>query len=217
MNVWIELKRYGAPRIRNIELSRVRGIDRVRVEGPVRRHSPLVVTALSRLLECETLFQLGPDMGDTVWLLAHNLPGATIFVLDEGSVPTDQPAPGPAGRVYQLSRRERGLPLDETQDDARITQLAGDSATFDFLPYSGRADLVYIEGSRRPDQVRSDTEAAFGLLSELGTIVWDGYSGDAGVYAYLNELAPSLDRPIYHILNTRLALYSRWDIVIPDD
>ena len=26
-------------------------------------------------------------------------------------------------------------------------------------------------------------------------------------------LAPALDRPIYHLAGTRLALYSRWDIV----
>jgi hypothetical protein len=64
--------------------------------------------------------------------------------------------------------------------------------------------------------MRPDTEAAFGLLSELGTIVWDGYSGDAGVYAYLNELAPSIDGPLFHILGTRLVFYSRWDIVMPD-
>ena len=215
MNLWIELKRYGAPRIRNIEPSRIRGIDRVRVDGPVRRHSPLVVAALARLLECETIFQLGPDHGDTAWLLAHNLPNARVFVLDEGIV-APHPAPGPTDRVYQLPGRDHGFSLDATPDAGRITQLHGDSATFDFLKYTGSADLVYIEGSRRPDQVRSDTEASFGLLSELGTIVWDGYSGDAGVYAYLNELAPSLDRPIYHILNTRLALYSRWDIVTPD-
>jgi hypothetical protein len=216
MNLWIELKRYGAPRIRNIEPSRIRGIDRVRVDGPVRRHSPLVVAALARLLECETIFQLGPDNGDTAWLLAHNLPNARVFVLDERIVAPNQPAPGPTDRVYQLPGRDHGFSLDAAPAAGRITQLHGDSATFDFLPYTGSADLVYIEGSRRPDQVRSDTEASFGLLSELGTIVWDGYSGDAGVYAYLNELAPSLDRPIYHILNTRLALYSRWDIVIPD-
>jgi hypothetical protein len=215
-NVWIEMKRYGAPRVRNIELSRVKGIDRVRVDGPVWRHSPLVVTALSRLLECETLFQLGPDMGDTAWLLAHNLPTARIFVLAEGIAPAEQPTPGPTDRVYHLPRRDRDVSPESISDASRITQLAGDSATFNFLPYSGSADLVYIEGTRRPEQVTSDTEAAFGLLSELGTIVWDGYSGDPSLYAYLNELAPSLDRPIYHILDTRLALYSRWDIVTPD-
>jgi hypothetical protein len=214
MNLWIDLKRYGARRVRNVELSRIRGIDRTRVDGPVRRHSPLVVTALSVLLECETVFEIGPDTGDTAWLLAHNLPSARIFMLEEGSEATDQAKPGRSDQLYHLSRGDRGVRPDA--EASRITRLSGDSASFDFLAYSGTFDLVYIEGSHRYPSVRSDTEAAFGLLAELGTIVWDGYSGDPGVYAYLNDLAPSLDRPIFHLLGTRLAMYSRWDTVLPE-
>ena len=191
-NVWIELKRYGAPRVRNVELSQLRGIDRVRVAGPVRRHSPLVLTALAMLLECETVFELGPDTGDAAALLAHNLPHARIFLLDDDGDRPRQP------------------------DTGRITHLSGDSFTTDLLPYSGTIDLVYIEGSGRYSHLGSDTEAAFGLLSELGSIVWDGYAGDPGVYAYLNQLEPTLDRPVFHLLGTRLALYSRWDILVDE-
>jgi hypothetical protein len=209
-NLWIELKRYAAPRVSNVEVSRIRGIDRVSVDGPVRRHSPLILTALSKLLECETVFELGPDTGGTTGLLAHNLPKAQIFLLDDGAEPHGQL--GPVDRLYHLPQG-----LDATAKPGRVTYLSGDSFTFDFLPYSGTADLVYIEGSRRHSHIESDTEAAFGLLSELGTIVWDGYSGDPGVYAYLNDLAPSLDRPLFHILGTRLALYSRWDVVLEDE
>ena len=214
-NLWIELKRYGAPRVRNVKLSRLRGIDRVRVDGPIRRYSPLVATALSMLLECETVFHLGPDTGDTVWLLAHNIPNVRVFLLDEETDSAEQAEPGPTERVYRLSTRDRAL-RDAISDASRITHLPGDSSTFDFLDYSGTADLVYIEGSRRHARVRSDTEAAFGLLSELGTIVWDGYLEDPSLYAYLNELAPTLDRPLFHIVGTRLALYSRWNVVLPE-
>lgn len=215
-NLWIELKCYGARRVRNIALSRIRGIDRVRVDGPVRRHSPLVVTALATLLDAEIVFGLGPDRGDTAWLLAHNLPNAGIFWLDDGLEPSTQAKIGLTDRVYRLSGGDHGLRTDATPEASRITRLRGDSTTFDFLGHSGTADLVYIEASRRYAYIKSDTEAAFGLLSELGSIIWDGYSGDPDVYAYLNQLAPELDRPILHILGTRLALYSRWDIAMPD-
>jgi hypothetical protein len=213
-DLWIELKRHGAPRVSNIELSQVRGIDRVHVDGPVRRHSPLVLTALSMLLECETVFELGPDMSGTTGLLVHNLPSAQVFLLDEIAKPPGQAKPEPTDRLYHLPRETLAGRLDANTEAGRVTHLSGDSFAFDFQPYSGTVDLVYIEGSRRYSHIESDTEAAFGLLSELGTIVWDGYSGDPGVYAYLNRLAPSLDRPVFHILGTRLALYSRWDIVI---
>jgi hypothetical protein len=215
-NIWIELKRYGAREIPNIELSRIRGIDRVHVDGPVRRHSPMVVTALSILLESETVFEFGPDTGDTASLLARNLANANIYRVDEGAESPKQANAPPANPAYPVSREDNDPRHDAVPPASRITRLTGDSTSFDVRPYSGTADLVYIEGSRRHARIRSDTEAAFGLLSELGTVVWDGYLGDAGVYAYLNELAPSLDGPLFHILGTRLVFYSRWDIVIPD-
>ena len=76
---------------------------------------------------------------------------------------------------------------------------------------------MLIDAKDAAGDIRSETDAAFSLLSELGTIVWDNYSHSADAYAYLNTLAPALDRPVFHILGTRLALYSRWDIVRPED
>ena len=215
-NLWMELKCFGAPRVRSIALSRIRGIDRVQVEGPVRRHSPLVVTALASLLQSETVFEFGPDTGDTAWLLAHNLPNARLFWLDDGLRPSEDARPEQIDRVPHHLQEHLGLRTDATPQASVITRLSGRSASFDFRPYSGTADLVYIEASHRDAYMASDTDAAFGLLSDLGSIIWDGYIGDPGVYAYLNELAPKLDRPIYHILGTRLAFYSRWDIVVPE-
>ena len=47
------------------------------------------------------------------------------------------------------------------------------------------------------------------MLSTSGTIVWDDYTHYPGIFAYLHELAPTLERPIYHLVGTRLAVYSR--------
>lgn len=208
-DLWIELKVYAARHIREIALQEIKGFDAVRVDGPVTRHSPLVVTALARLLQSDTLFEFGPDSANTVPLLAHNLPNAQIFWLDDGHA---KPSTVPAARegVYRFPRNGD---WDDKTESSRITKLAGDSTTFDLLPYSGTADVVYIESSTRCDKLRADTDAAFGLLSELGCIVWDGYTGNSCVYARLNELAREFDRPVYHIRGTRLAVYSRWDIV----
>jgi hypothetical protein len=138
-NLWIELRRFGAPNVRNIELSGIRDIQSVRVEGPVIRHSALIVSALSTLLECERIFDIGTSEGETSWLLAHNHPKARIYTFDaESSAP-------PAVR-----RR-----FHETIEASRITELRGDSATFDFSPYSGVIDLVHIDASRLQPAVRA--------------------------------------------------------------
>ena len=196
-NVWVELKRFGARNVRAVDLSRIRGIHRVNVEGPVVRHGALVVSALATLLECERIFEFGTSDGETSRLLAHNLPAAEIFGFDGSPDAT----------------RAAGT-TTPTASATRTGRLYGDSETFDFSPYSGSIDLVHIDGSGRMDSLRADSDAAFGMLSELGSIIWYGYSYQPAVYAFLNKLAPDLDRPIYHLLGTRLALYSRWDIVV---
>jgi hypothetical protein len=148
-------------------------------------------------------------------LLAHNLPSARIYSLD-----TAWPeAPARTGRTNESERSptwERSTSFSGTPEAASITRLYGNSATFDFSPYRGSIDLVYVDASHGASCVRCDTEAALRMLSELGTIVWHDYT-HTRLYAYLNELAPSLDRPIFHILDTSLALYSRWQVVLPDD
>jgi hypothetical protein len=196
-NVWVELKRFAAQNVRTVELTRIRGIHRVNVDGPVVPHGSLIVSALAALLECERVFDFGTSDGETSRLLAHNLPGAEIYSFE----------------TTPLARRDGagGIP---TASGSAITRLYGNSETFNFSPYSGSVDLVHIDGAGRAGSLSPDSDAAFGMLSELGSIIWYGYSYQPAVYAFLNKLAPVLDRPIYHLLGTRLALYSRWDIVV---
>jgi predicted O-methyltransferase YrrM len=198
-SLWVEAKRFGARNVRTIELSRVRGIDQIYVDGPVIRHGMLVLSALAALLECESIFEFGSVDALTPALLAHNLATARIYTFDRPDETRSWP------------RASRDSP------DPKITRLSGDSASYDFSPYSGKVDLVHIDGSNRPTSLAADTEAAFGMLSELGSIVWYGFTYHPALYAFLERLAPSLDRPIHHLAGTRLALYSRWDVVVPDE
>jgi predicted O-methyltransferase YrrM len=212
--LWIEVKRFSAPHVVSIEAADVAGLDQVRVDGHVMRHSPLVLCALAQLLACRSIFEIGTFRGDTSWLLAHNLPHARLFTLDLPGPESAQQARLEITDVDEYFQTwERGARFRDTPEGMRITRLAGDSATFDFSPYRGAMDLVYIDASHSYSYVRADTEAALGMLSPTGTIVWDDYTYYPGIYAYLNELAPTLDRPTYHLLGTRLAVYSRRDLL----
>jgi predicted O-methyltransferase YrrM len=215
--VWIELKRFSAPHIRNVPVSEVIGLQNVLITGPSWRPSTLVLAALSRALECQTIFEIGTERGETTWLLARNNPTARVLTLD---------LPGPAAMATArleltdpgyFQSWNRGVAFAGTPEARQITQLYGDSAVFDFSPYAGLVDLVFIDGSHSYSYVRSDTEAALGMLSPTGTIVWDDYTHYPGIYAYLNSLSPQLDRPILHILPTRLAVYSRKSILCAKD
>jgi len=213
-DIWIDLKRHSASAVKNLSLEQIRGIDGISVEGAVAQPERLVVCALAKLLECERLFEFGTFRGETAWLLAHNLPQARVYTLDLGS------AERAARARFELTDPEyfldwqRGTRFRGTPEESRITQLVGDSAAFDSEPFRSNIDLVFVDASHSYSYVRSDTEAALEMLTRFGTIVWDDYTFYSGIYAYLNELAPSLDAPIYHLLGTRLAVYSRWPIAL---
>jgi predicted O-methyltransferase YrrM len=206
-HIWIELKRYAAPGVVAVDLAEIPGVEDLTVEGPVWRHDPLILAAIARIVDARAIFEFGTFLGETAWLLAHNAPRAHVHTLD---------LPGPQALEelrYQPTDPEyfedwtRATRFAGTPEESRITRLYGDSATFDFSPYRGRMDLVYIDASHSYDYVRSDSEAALSMLSPEGTIVWDDYTYYPGVYRFLNELAEG-GTPVYHVLGTRLCVHT---------
>jgi predicted O-methyltransferase YrrM len=93
------------------------------------------------------------------------------------------------------------------KDAARIVQLLGDSAAFDWSPYHGKAGLVFVDGSHTYDNVRNDCEVAFRLVAPGGMIIWHDYGVWEDVTRVLDELEAA-DRPgLRHIRGTSLAVW----------
>jgi len=214
--LWIEAKRNSAPNVDNIDATRIRGIRSVNVHGPIGLHCPLVVPALAMVLEPAEIFEFGTFRGESAWLFAHNVPNARVHTLDLPGPEAVSAAKLDLTDPEYFATWDRGSRFRGTPEAERIVQLTGDTATFDFSPFAGRMDLVYIDASHSYSYVRSDTEAALEMLSPTGAILWDDYTLYPGIFTYVNELAPTLDRPIHHVLGSRLALYSRRDIVLPE-
>jgi hypothetical protein len=218
--IFVELKRFSSPNIRNIEASEIVGIDNAVVTGGVTRvavgpqYDSLLLAALCQVLDCKTIFEIGTYHGETAWLLAHNKPAARIYTLDLPGINATSHVKLELTDLDYFKTWNRGVKFVGTPEQDKITQLYGDSATFDFSPYRGSIDLVFIDASHSYSYVKSDTTAALEMLSEQGTIVWDDYTYYPGIFAFLNELAPRLDKPIVHILGTRFAIYSRSELTI---
>ena len=174
-----------------------------------------VLAALTRHLNPRTVFEIGTYNGFTTFHFAHNMEAqAEIFTLD---LPADAALSSGQGKlsyddklVIELSRKNihnriyRGTP-----QESKIAELFGDSRTFDYSPYLGRMDLVFIDGNHSGDYVRSDTENAFRMLSPRGVVLWHDfdYVVHRDVFKYLNRL--SRERKIYAIRDTRYAIYGR--------
>jgi len=167
-----------------------------------------VLASITASLKPARIFEIGTFTGGAALIMAQQAPpGAQIFTLD---MPPGQPlrlqglaADPPTTESARIGGRFRGRPYGD-----QIAQLHGDSATFDYSPYRGQIDLVFIDGSHSYEYVANDTERALEMLSPKGAIVWDDCSEDyPGVVTALDERAAVL--PIVRIIGTRFAAFSR--------
>jgi predicted O-methyltransferase YrrM len=152
--------------------------------------------------EPERIFEIGTFDGTTTLLMARNAPDAEIFTLD---LPPDQAQSATDGDEAQHALAGLiGAAFDGQQGSQRITQLFGDSRTFDFSPWYGTADLVVIDAGHEYEFVASDTAVAQKLLRGGGAIVWDDYDRVwPGVIRAVDETGLA----VVQIENTNFALY----------
>lgn len=216
-DAWTIAKRFAADGVVNIEKRELPIVMNATVDGYLDDHQRMLIAALAKGLGHETFFEIGTNRGRTTWTVVRNCPTMQAYTLD---VPLEKPSDavaltmGSDDHAFFRPGEETGEAFHGTEEEARIEQLWGDSATFDFSPYAGRMDLVYIDGAHTYEYVRSDTARALEMLTPRGIIVWDDYGSNPGVYQVVNELAPTLDRPVYHVFGTRMAFYSRADVVV---
>jgi hypothetical protein len=96
-----------------------------------------------------------------------------------------------------------GVRFHGTPYERRIIQLFGNSQTFDFTPYYGVVDFIFVDGCHHYDFVVSDSKNALKMMSSGGIVVWHDYAPySAGVLQGLNEL--SREVPLAHIHGTSL-------------
>ena len=90
----------------------------------------------------------------------------------------------------------------------KITQLYGNSATFDFSPYENKMDFVFVDGAHTHGYILNDSEKALRLLKDgQGMILWHDYRWVwDDVRITLNELylTRSEFKNIRHIKDTSL-------------
>jgi predicted O-methyltransferase YrrM len=107
--------------------------------------------------------------------------------------------------VFELAK---GSLLTPYLDQLPITVLRGESTSFDFSPWYGQMDLVFIDGGHTTKVIASDTLNAFKLLkSSGGIILWHDYllSSCPDVYYFLNTLGK--EHRLYVIEGTKTVIF----------
>jgi len=164
----------------------------------------LVLSLLVAYFKPRRIFEIGTASGAGTLLMARQAPQALIDTLDLGAAAPalgTQPGEPPITDLGRIGVAWRG-----TEHGSRITQHFGDSATFDYGPFAGVEDLVFIDGAHHYPYVLSDSRAALSMLSPTGVIVWDDCNYVCpGVSKALFELRAE-GREISRIYGTRFAI-----------
>ncbi|MBN1287160.1 MAG: class I SAM-dependent methyltransferase [Anaerolineae bacterium] len=170
----------------------------------------LYVVFLAARRPAAQVFEIGTSLGRTTLNIALCLPaGGHIYSLD---LPDDAGLDAGSG-LYSADQEQevkefvKGLYVQPYLDTLPVTLLKGESTTYDFSPWYGKMDLIFIDGGHTRRVVESDTANALKMRKPGGVILWHDYRWDRypGIYNLLNELGKT--QPLYAIEGTRLAAY----------
>jgi len=174
------------PELPAVELHAPIGVD-----GNVSLYELVVISALAKRRAPRGVFEIGTFDGRTALNLAANLPAnGKVFTLDLPRAAMKNTAL-PLGHddVHYVDKDTSGGRFADNACRGKIVQLYGDSATFDFTPYQGQIDFVFVDGSHAYKYVMNDSRKALSLLRNgKGIILWHDYPSWQGVAEALNEL-----------------------------
>jgi len=163
-----------------------------------------VLSLICAHVQPQRIFELGTAGGEGTLLLLRQAPDARVDTLDlgEGAQSSLGIQPGDA----PLAESSVGAAFRDTELSARITQHLGDSARFDYTPFAGIMDLIFIDGAHTYDYALADSRAALGMVAAGGVVVWDDcHLRHAGVPRALAQLREE-GYDIVRVTGTRLAL-----------
>lgn len=195
------------------EVQLVAGVELLPVVGGTSDLEAWILAVLAK--RARLMFEFGTASGRTTYLWARNSPpGAKVvtLTLSREEVAAYQREAGDAESDIRNALDESTFSTfyySNTPVAAKITQLYGDSKTFDERPWEGQCDLVFVDGSHAKSYVESDSRKALRLARPGGLVLWHDYRGPVlpGVYETLNALARDL--PLVHVAGTSLVAYRR--------
>lgn len=160
------------------------------VDGNVTDRELMTIARLVVSLEAKDIFEFGTFDGRTTLNLANNAGTASrVVTLDlPAAQALSTTAPLHPHEMRYAKKATSGARYRGTDAERNITQLYGDSGTFDLSPYRGAMDLVFVDGSHAYRYVVNDSLHALEMLKPGGTIVWHDYARWDDVTRALNEL-----------------------------
>ncbi len=202
--------------IRSLQLAQIfPGIESQAVEigaiDPDTKHNNqvdmLYVCAIARHIRARRIFEFGTYLGRTTFHLALGKDAKEVFSLDldPSAEYTKKMKIGRAVTAVH-DRGLQGYFFRNHECGHQITQLHGDSRTFDFSPYQENIDFIFIDGGHTYDVVSNDTDCALRMLRPGGIIVWHDFAPKShDVIRFVREF--SKFNPLFWVQDTSLLIY----------
>lgn len=172
------------------------------ISGNVTLHELVAIASIIRATKPMRVFEFGTFDGRTTLNMALNSPdGSEVLTLDLPKEHVDQTALSICDselkwiKKFSIGERFLGVSLGKR----RITQLYGDSATFDYSPFKENCDVIFVDASHSYDYVLNDTEMAFALLKKNGVVIWHDYGVWPGVTEALDQIFRGGSHPAGHL------------------
>jgi len=200
------------------QLSNGRGVkvfEHRKANGNVRLSELAILNSLAQIVEDGTnVFEIGTFDGRTTLNLAFSSPPhCQVYTLDL-KPEMDTAFDLAEGERHMVEKLRSGARIDPYRNSdretmARIHQLYGDSATFDFSPFYNSCSLVFIDASHAYEFVLSDSRQAMKMIRDGGVILWHDYGIWRGVTDALEHLADGEMPGIQCIQGTSLAYWRK--------
>lgn len=162
----------------------------------------MILQAIVKARACTTAFEIGTFNGGTTRLLAEALPDHgrvwTIDLPEQEFDSTQSPR--------DFTGRKVGVAYRDSTASPRITQLYGNSLTFDFSEFGGSADLVLVDGGHEYEHGLADSATALALVKAGGVVLWDDF--EPYWHGLVNGICEAMEgRRLGRLAGTSLAVY----------
>ena len=172
-------------------------------------HELASLALITKAVKPKQILEIGTYSGRTALNFAQNSPeDCIIWTLDLPSAETNAFACAPGGDIKQSPCA--GMDYNGKDVEHKIRQLRSDFPAFDFSPYFGKIDVVFVNGDHSYEAVKSDTADALKMVKPNGYVIWHDFAnyGDTnGVTRAVLEALPGDN--VVQIATTQLAFYLR--------
>lgn len=167
---------------------------------------------VTRALAPRVIFEIGTFRGRSTLNFALNSPAdCVIYTLD--LPPGGQravlasPELTPADKKV-IGESLTGVDYRGSEVERKIVQLYGDSREFDYSPFYGQVDLVFVDALKHYVAVRHDTEEALKMVRPGEAIIWHAFANYGDYHDVTRAVLDCLPAgDVVQIANTDLALY----------